>query len=150
MFIPNVDTLIAGIDIEDYGVVTKEFLLQLEDKKKEAKLVAANNASDFVTINLGEHSFKVMPNGSAGHAYILHDDFYEIKLAQFRSKREEFFPLQVKIKSACLWSKGLFESWLDLNNIINSNIARVSRNKITRMDLCCHTDDLKFDMDEIR
>lgn len=149
MFIPNVDTLISGIDIEDYGLETKDLLVELEDKKKEAKLVAAKNASDFVTINLGDHRFKVMPNGSAGHAYILHDEFHEIKLAQFRSTNKEFYPIQVKLKSSCLWSKGFYEAWMDLCDIINSHVGRISRNKINRMDLCCHTDEILFNIEEM-
>lgn len=49
-------------------------------------------------ILIGNQTFQLLQNGSKGYAYILHNDFYKIKIAQHRSTSENFFPLFIKIK----------------------------------------------------
>lgn len=99
MFIPMIDTLIYNNDIEDYDNVMRKVLDQLEQKKQTAKSALTENKSTTVTITIGEMTFEVLSNGKKGYAYILHNGFYEIDLAQYRSKNKDFNPVFVKVKN---------------------------------------------------
>ncbi len=144
MNIGMVDTLCAIVDVEDYEENTYSLIQFLQEKKKEAKLVAANNASDKVILDIGKYSFEILPNGSKGYAFILHNDEYEVKLSEFRSKNKDFFPIFIKIKSECLWAKGVEKAWDDITLWIDRFLGEISSNKVTRLDLCCHTDELEL------
>lgn len=144
MFIPNIDTVIVTIDIENYDQSAYKLLKKLEQLKNRAKLLVKENSVEIVPIRLGNMTFQVFPNGSRHHAYILHNDLYEIKLAQYRSKSGDSYPVYVKIKSACLWNMGFLNAWETVTKLINENIGKIKANKISRMDLCCHTDEIDF------
>ena len=144
MNIAMVDTLVAMIDVQDYEDSAFELLKQIESKKKQAKEKTANGISDKTDISIGTKTFEILSNGSRGYAYILHNDEYEIKLSQFRSKNKDFFPIFIKVKSECLWAKGVEKSWLDILHWIDENIGEVATNKLSRLDPCCHTDELNL------
>lgn len=142
MNIPMIDTLIATVDIENYEEVTKDLIIKLENKKNEAKSIASKSFNEKTSIVINGVTFVVLANGSKAHAYILHNDDFEVKLAQFRSKSKDFFPVFVKIKSESLWSNGPENSWNKFLKWANEGVGKVLCNKINRMDLCCHTDEL--------
>lgn len=144
MYIPSIDTLCATIDIQNYEAVAQDLLTKLEAKKNEAKLAATNNASQKTTIKLGKQLFEVYPIGTMGYAYILSNDSYQVKLSQFRSKNENFYPIFIDISSAQLWSKGVEATWNDILQWVNTSIGKVKANKLNRLDLCCHTDSLEL------
>ena len=87
-------------------------------------------------------TFEVLPNGSRHHAYILHNDLYEIKLAMYRSSSGDSYPIFIKIKSVCLWSKGYIKAWEEIKTFIEKSIGEILDNKVSRIDICCHTDEL--------
>lgn len=149
MFIPMVDTLAAIVDIENYQMAAGSIIELLEEKKNEAKLVAANNASEKVLVKLNNKTFYMLPSGAKGYAYILHNDSYEVKLAQFRSRNEDFFPIFIKIKSEHLWSAGVSKAWNEIVSWLKETVGNITNNKINRMDLCCHTDKLCLDENDI-
>jgi len=140
MQIPMIDTLCVSIDIENYEIELKELLIQLENKKNEAKLAATNNASSKVTISIGNYTFEVLPNGAKGHSYILHNNEYEIKISAFRSTKKEFFPIIVRFKSEYLWAVGYENAWINLKTFIEKYIGNILEQQVSRVDLCCHTD----------
>lgn len=142
MQISMIDSLFVNIDIDNYENELKELLLILEKKKTEAKLAGTNNTSAKVTIQIGSYTFEVLPNGSLGHAYILHNSEYEIKFSQFRSAKKEFFPISLRIKSEYLWAVGYENAWNTLKNFIEKDIGTISEQQVSRVDLCCHTDNL--------
>ncbi|HYE09862.1 MAG TPA: hypothetical protein VEF53_06760 [Patescibacteria group bacterium] len=144
MYIPAIDTLCATIDIQNYEAVAQDLLSKLETKKNEAKLAATNNASQKTTIKLGNQLFQIYPIGTMGYAYILSNDSYEVKLSQYRSKNENFYPIFIEIRSTQLWSKGVEAAWNDIIQLISENIGKVKANKLNRLDLCCHTDSLEL------
>jgi len=144
MNIPMIDTLTATIDISNYEEVAKDLLNQLEDKKNEAKSLASKYFNEKTTIVINNITFEVLANGSKGYAYILHNNDYEVKLSQFRSKSKDFFPVFIKIKSEALWAYGYESSWNKIIQWINESIGNVISNKINRLDLCCHTDELEL------
>lgn len=142
MNIPMIDSIFIAIDVENYEEELKDLLSLLEKKKNEAKLEATNNASPKVSIQLGNYTFEVLPNGSKGHAYILHNNEYEIKFAQFRSIKKEFFPISVRIKSEYLWAVGYENAWFNFKAFFEKHIGNISEQQVSRVDLCCHTDNL--------
>lgn len=142
MQIPMIDSLFVNIDIDNYENELKELLLELEKKKTEAKLAGTNNTSAKVTIQIGSYTFEVLPNGSLGHAYILHNNEYEIKFSQFRSLKKEYFPISIRIKSEYLWAVGYEDAWNTLKKFVEKYIGHISEQQVSRVDLCCHTDNL--------
>jgi hypothetical protein len=145
-----IDTLCATIDIKNYGYVDPEqphdidIIPYLEQQKGEAKTQNTQNMNNKHIINIGNQSFQLLPNGSKGYAYILHNDAYEIKISQHRSTNENFYPVFIKIKQECLWSKGVYESWNLIKEWVTKNIGEIKANKVSRIDLCCHTDELEL------
>ncbi|WDV47375.1 hypothetical protein PV797_06790 [Clostridiaceae bacterium M8S5] len=146
--IQNIDTLIASIDILEYDKTFKGLLCELARKKEEAKSQVKDNSFETVQINIRGMFFEVFPNGSRHHAYILHNDMYELKFANYRSTNEDSYPVYVKIKSACLWEHGYKRAWQIISELIGS-IGQIITNKVTRIDLCCHTDKFNFKMSDI-
>ena len=142
--IPMIDYLSASINIENYIGSTEDILIKLEQLKNQAKLTQNSNMSEKTLITIGDQTFYILSNGSKGYAYILHNDYYEVRFAQFRSENEAFFPIFIKIKSECLWSIGPFEAWLNITQWIYKYIGKIITNKLNRIDLCCHTD--KFNL----
>lgn len=144
MFIPAIDKLCATVDIKDYEVSTSDLILKLEQKKNEAKMVAANNASQKTLINIGTQTFEIYPIGTRGYAYILRNDGYEVKISQYRAKNKDFFPIFIDVSSEYLWNKGPKESWDIITKWLKDNFGEVVGNKINRIDLCCHTDEISL------
>lgn len=142
MQIAMIDSLFVNIDIDDYENELKGLLSELEKKKTEAKLAGTNNVSAKVTIQIGSYTFEVLPNGTLGHAYILHNNEYEIKFSQFRSPKKEYFPISLRIKSEYLWAVGYENAWNSLKRFIEKYIGHISEQQVSRVDLCCHTDNL--------
>lgn len=149
MFIPMIDTLVANVNISDYEKSAIKLIEKLENKKEEAKIAATNIASQKILIKIGHLTFQVLPNGKQGYAYILHNDWYEVNLSQFRSKCEEFYPVHIRIKAECLWSLGPERAWDEICSWVQNNIGGVITSKISRIDLCCHTDELILTHEDI-
>jgi len=155
MHIPNIDTLCATIDINNYGYSdiekkdTNDIIIKLENEKYEAKEKTRDNMNYKHIIQIGNQAFQILPNGSRGYAYILHNDSYEVKMAQYRSGKESFYPVFIRIKSECLWSLGVEKAWNTIKEWITENIGDIKANKINRIDLCCHTDELQLDDSDI-
>lgn len=144
-----IDSLFAKVDISDFENETKELQEKLEQKKEEAKLAATNQASIRVTIVIGNYNFEVLPNGKMGFAYILHNELYEVNIAQYRSKNKDFFPISIRIKSECLWAFGPERAWENIISWVQNYIGNVIRDKISRIDICLHTDELVLSHEDI-
>lgn len=139
MLISNIDSFFFSIDIEDYSTQNHEFLQYLEEAKEEAKIDRLKE----ITIGFGGRRFKIMPNGSRFHSYILHNDNLEIKLARHRSKSKNNFPIAVRLKSLYLWEKGFLNAYMETMDFLENNMkGKIIDNKVSRADLCCHTDEL--------
>ncbi len=155
MKIPNIDTLCATLDIHNYGFADMEkqasadILIRLELEKCKAKEAQQHSMSNNHIIQVGNQSFEILSNGSRGYAYILHNDAYEIKIAQHRSNKESFYPIFIRLKSECLWSMGVEKAWDTIKEWITTNIGDIKSNKISRIDLCCHTDEMELMADDI-
>lgn len=143
-YVSNVDTIYILVDIEEYEKSANKLLEYLKEEKEVAKvgLNANTNYSHMVTI--GDMVFQIRPNGSKGYMYILHNNGYEIKIAQTRSKLESFYPIQVRISSEYLWSYGLNRAWEIIYTWINKSFGNIIDNKVYRVDLCCHVSNVDF------
>ncbi len=155
MKIPNIDTLCATIDIYNYGFAdlkqnrSADLLIKLEQEKCNAKEQQTQGMNQTHIITIGSQSFEILPNGSRGYAYILHNDAYEVKIAQHRSRKESFYPIYIRLKSEVLWSMGVEKAWNTVTEWITANIGDIKANKINRIDLCCHTDEIEINAEDI-
>ena len=148
MKLPNADSLFFSVDLKDYTEGNEKLtnvLALLKGKKREAK----ENELTGTYVRIMNEVFEILPNGSRFHAYILHNDHYEIKIAKVRSKNDNNYPISVRVKSAALWNVGLFPAYYSVMEFINKNIGPVKSEKISRLDLCVHTDELEFNVEDI-
>lgn len=145
--IAMIDTLTAFIDIKEYEEQAAGFLNILEEKKSKAKIRQANN-EEAELLEIDNMTWQVLSNGKEGYAYILHNELYELDFAQFRSKNKSFFPVFIKIKSQALWSMSPAYAWKHICSWISNNIGEILIDRISRIDLCCHTDEFYLENSE--
>lgn len=140
--ISNIDSIFFSLDIKDYDKNNSELLSYLEISKDEAK---ENKTVDKI-IELNGKKFIILPNGARFHAYILHNDSMEIKLGQARSNSKNNYPVSIRIKSLLLWEMGFINAYMFVMEYIQSLIkGDVIGEKLSRADLCCHTDKFKIE-----
>lgn len=141
-YISNIDTICILIDIENYEENNKELLEYLLQEKEQAKLNAISNASYKHMININDMDFEILNSGKRGYAYILHNSGYQIDIAQYKSKLENFCPLQIRISSEYLWAYGLSDAWSMIYNWLVETFGNVISEKVCRLDLCTHVSDI--------
>lgn len=147
MFLPNIDSIFFSIDISDFENNNRSLLNYLERKKEIAK----EDRTDKVIVHLEkDKKFQILPNGLRFHSYVLHNDSYEIKISKNRSKSKNNFPVGIRIKSMKLWQRGYisaYEECIDfLKLVFKGNIIA---EKLSRADICCHTDEVYIDSVDI-
>lgn len=145
-FISNVDTIYCLVYFENYdnNIDVQNTLNYLKKEKEKALLAVTNNALYKHMITISEMSFQLFPNGSRGYSYIIRNNGYEIKIAQFSSKLKTFAPICVRISSEYLWAQGLKNSWNILQNWIVETFDNIKEVKISRVDLATHISDIDF------
>ena len=143
-YVSNIDTIYILVDINNYGIRCKNFLNYLEKEKEIAKLEILSNANSKHLVLINGMSFELLPNGTRGYAYILHNSGYEVKIAQYKSQIESFTPIQIRISAEYLWSKSFMKSWYIIKSWIEETFGCIEENKISRVDLCMHTSDVDF------
>lgn len=141
-YISNVDTIYILIDVENYEENNKQLLEYLFKEKENAKLNSINNASYKHMININNISFELLNTGKKGYAYILHNNGYQIDIAQYKSKLKSFCPLQIRISSEYLWAYGLSNSWSMIYNWLVETFGNIISEKVCRIDLCSHISDI--------
>lgn len=142
--VSNIDTIYVLLSIQNYEISCKNILEFLEQEKEKAKLENTNNANSKHLVTINEMPFELLPNGTRGYAYILHNQGYQVKVAQYKSKIQSFMPIQIRISSEYLWSMGLEKAWEKINNWIVLTFGRIKEHKISRVDLCMHTSDIDY------
>lgn len=129
---------------DTYDVESNKHLARLFSRLDEEREKA--DCSGF--IDLGLWKFQVMNHGNRQYYYLLHNDDMEIRLARWRSKAEERFPVYVHFKSQFLWAEiysvsSLMDKFLLvmewLEDVLN---GKYLASKINRLDLAYHTDDV--------
>lgn len=145
-YIPNVDTIYFLVSFENYEESSniKKLLSHLKEEKEKALLAGTNNASYKHTITLNDMSFELLHSGTCGYAYIIRNNGYEIKIAQFISSIKSFAPVQVRISAEYLWSQGLEKSYKIIYNWLVETFDNIREVKISRVDLACHISDADF------
>lgn len=141
-YISNIDTIYILIDIEDYEENNKKLLEYLSKEKEIAKLNVISNASYKHMISINNMTFEILNTGTKGYSYILHNSGYQINIAQYKSKLENFSPLQIRISSEYLWAYGLSDAWSMIYNWIVETFGNVISEKVCRLDLCTHVSDI--------
>ena len=141
-YISNIDTICILVDIENYEENNKELLEYLLQEKEQAKLNAITNASYKHMININDMDFEILNSGKRGYAYILHNSGYQIDIAQYKSKLENFCPVQIRISSEYLLAYGLSDAWSMIYNWLVETFGNVISEKVCRLDLCTHVSDV--------
>lgn len=129
---------------DTYDVESNKHLARLFSKLDEER--DKPDCAGFV--DLGLWKFQVMNHGNRQYYYILHNADMEIRLARWRSKAEERYPVYVHFKSEFLWADiysvtllkdkfALVIEWLE--DVLN---GKYLASKINRLDLAYHTDDV--------
>lgn len=151
MIVPNIDWLSATINIKDYEKYAKAIIVYLSEMKEAARTNSKDGFGGKTMVQLRRRigtaewiDFEILPNGSRSHAFILHNDSFEIKISMFRSRNQEIYPIQVHIKSEMLWSVGVFAAWVELKNIIESSFGKIDDAKISRLDMACHSEIIQY------
>lgn len=144
MIIPNIDWITVSFDFDCYDEVAKEVIEVLKAAKEQSKEKQDSATNEKEQIAIDNIVFAVYPNGSRTHAFIIENDDYKISIAEFRSKKENIYPVSAIIHSKSLWSYSPLVTYTRLSCLINNVFGVVKSNKISRMDLCCHTDILDF------
>lgn len=142
--ISNIDTLYLLVDIKNYERNAEKILDFLKEEKEKAKKILSDNSNLKHQILINGVYFELLPNGSKGYAYLLHNNGYEVKISQFKSGIESFSPLQIRISSEYLWSKGYIESWKIIKEWIEKTFGKIEKNKISRVDICTHSSGIDF------
>ena len=142
--LPNIDTICILIDIENYEENTRdimEYLLNEKEKTKEIQLTTPNY-SNILTIN--NMDFSILSNGKKGYAILLKNDSFEVDVAQYKSKLQNFAPIQIRISSNMLWSEGIVDSWSLIYNWVVETFGNIISEKVCRLDLCTHISGIDF------
>ena len=146
-YVSNIDTIYILVDIENYELSAKNILDYLQKEKEEAKLTAISNTSYKHIITINNLTFQLLTNGTKGYAYILHNNGYEVKISQYKSKIESLLPIQVRISSEYLWAFGIEKSWAIIYNWLVETFGNVEKEKVCRVDLCSHISDINLTSD---
>ena len=143
-YISNIDTVCILVDVQDYESSNANLLSYLLEEKEKAKMYTINNSSYKHLININNMNFQISINGTKGYTYILQNNGYQINVAQFKSKLENFMPIQIRISSEYLWSYGISNAWGIIYNWITETFGNIITEKVFRLDLCCHVSDIDF------
>ncbi len=138
MKIYGVDTIEFGIEVENYDECFGNFLVELDNMKKEAQ-----EHYQETTIKLENITFIVKPKGQGFYSYKLECEDFHIC---FMSKKiEKSAPIYVRFISRFIWQYNykiayqLFKEWFS-----NTFQMEIVSTKISRLDLCCDIDEISF------
>jgi hypothetical protein len=134
MFLPNIDSLFFAVDIKNYNEDTKELIDKLDILQMKAKEERKNKS-----VLIGNYAFDLLPNGNRNYKFLLHNNRWEIRLAQFRNTNSSNFPVFIRLKSEFLWEKRDL-AYKETIDFVEGGIGTVIAEKMSRADLCCHTD----------
>ena len=75
-------------------------------------------------------SFYLSTSGTSGYAYILHNNGFQLNVAQFKSSLKNYLPIQIRISSEYLWSYGISNSWSIIYNWIVETFGNIAANNV--------------------
>ena len=151
MYLSMVDYLSFSVDIYGYAQdeLCQTILERLEMKKHQSSNTGLKEDMENATIDISGWAFEVLGNGARGYAYILHNDEYEVRIAKYRSDNEDMYPLFIRIKQDGLWGNTPQGAYMGVMAWIRLTFGHVKAVKISRADLCCHTDQFQFTQNDI-
>lgn len=101
----------------------KKTIAQSDDEKKQA----------LATMDIEDHHFEVSDKGAGYYAYILSDNWYQIKITA--SKKQKVPTIYVQIKSELLNRAGHEYSIYKLREIVNKLLVLIEEEMISRADI---------------
>jgi len=135
MNVGQVDTLEFGIEVGNYEKLGS-FLQDINEKRD-----LAQETRQKITIEAANRLFTVFPGGKPP-AYRYHIENDEFGLYFAKSNRGKNSPVFVEVRQKMLWERGAQESYETITNFVQELGAEVTGDKISRIDLCCHTDEM--------
>jgi len=127
-------TVHLGIDslyLSFKGTLKKELLKELEMRKEYAQSDDESEQA-LATIAIDEHLFEVKDKGMGRYAYILEDNWYQIKIS---SGKGRIPPVYVQLKSELLNCFGQYNAINQLRGLLKEIIEGTTEELISRADL---------------
>lgn len=151
MDVKNIDYLSFSVDIEYYDrMKDSELFRNLEKAKRSTAESGVNGQEKRADMDIRDMCFEVLGNGCPGFMYILHNSEYQVWIAKYRSKHDDYYPVMVRIMSESLWAYGSMGAYKRICDWIEKVFGKIIKNKISRVDMACHTDVFEFDMQDMK
>lgn len=137
MLLKGIDSIEFGLEIDCYASEMHSFLEKFKKHKEDAQ----NNKFE-QKINLGGIEFIIHPTGQKFYSYRLTCKDFMIAFADTELPNNS--PVHVRLLSSFIWSFGLKEAVNSFMNWFKSFSVTVSDNKLSRVDTCLDTDEIRF------
>jgi hypothetical protein len=141
--VSNIDTLYASVLVEDYTVVAAALLEDLQEKL-EQRFIFRSRTPQYVA--LGGVNFQCV-NGTYSWSYGLKCNDFILYLAHRDNSAN--YPLYVEFRQEYLWQEGHLKAWDKFIVFFQKCGFKYIKSKISRADLCCHTDLQILDLDNL-
>lgn len=143
MILRGFDTLVFGVNIENYDSVFREHL----DRFKELKAIAQETGIE-QTVYLNDLALTVHRTGIRFYQYNLSCNDFIISFADKELKTNT--PITVKFLSSYIWSFGLRGAFLKFVSWLESIASSITGTKVSRSDICADTDLVTFKESDIK
>ncbi|WP_411503395.1 replication initiation factor [Brevibacillus centrosporus] len=137
MILRGFDTIVFGINIENYDSVFRKHL----DRFKEMKAIAQETGIEH-TVYLNDLSLTVHRTGIRFYQYNLSCNDFIISFAEKELKTNA--PITVKFLSSYIWSFGLEGAFSRFSSWLESISTSIIGTKVSRADICADTDLVTF------
>ncbi|GAB1532579.1 MULTISPECIES: replication initiation factor [Brevibacillus] len=143
MILRGFDTIVFGVNIENYDSVFRKYL----DRFKELKTIAQETGIE-QTVYLNDLALTVHRTGIRFYQYNLSCNDFIISFAEKELKTNA--PITVKFLSSYIWSFGLKDAFSKFVSWLESVSALITGTKVSRADICADTDLVIFKEPDIK
>lgn len=151
MHITNLDWLEFSVDFADYDESASDFLSMLDGEKKIAEEKDSDKKKHIR--NFGFIMFdglELKPFGVKRFAFILEHEDVQIKIARYRAKNDANYPVRVRVAQRWLWRSPFWEIVPHLlSELCRVFGSPVTKTKLSRLDVCCHTDIFSLQLSDL-
>jgi hypothetical protein len=151
-FLYNVDTLYYSAYAENFNeVMNSGFRDFLEGGKENAQKFESK-----LSFGLDLHkynypvTFDIEGFGKTTYSYQIRNEDYAFYFMKEYDERNSAYPIYVQINQFKLWSDGVLNAYMETQEILYLLGFKVTSNKPSRIDLCCHSDQFKWTVPDLR
>lgn len=154
-FLFNVDTLEYTVLVDNYlDIMDGGLRRTLEKGQEQALRYEKNKHAIFLQLPRYKEkiAFEVMPTGRNVYGLQIRNKDYAFYFAREYNGdvTHSNFPILVEINQFKLWQLGVIESYLESLEVLALLGFHVLTAKPSRIDLCCHTDQMIFQLSDLR